>query len=827
MSKKNRNALKSQPVVAHTANPTLPASPEGHVVYPELIKPQSGLETLSRTVRSLIPSFATSSSPNPPSATLRPASQRSYGSYASTADPSPVPDDSTPTNAVGWSRWSSIQNKYLLLVAYQSAGFHIWDFTQLDAVKEVLHLPSIGPVVSATLIAPRNHPTLLLLCGSGEDATLNVYSLRSHTFLKRIGIPNACSVQANTRFIAVGVQSTSPTSPAIHILAASGDYVHLYVVPSSSVSPYTVTSPIFSLSSSRLLAYASSEPPAHLQSPQTPPSSYPPSNPFTALASPGATPASNLATGLSVVGSTMLTGAMRLGTGVLEGVKLGINAAGYGAEDAGKREDARGSVSRSAPPVHSSPLASRGHARRASAQIRSAISGPGGAASPGDGGEWITVLDLQPLLSASVSTEEAPKLQTPLSPSSSFLATSPPLTYLSIPPDTTQTPEVVVEFPYVKSGKSESTPPSRASPSKFYGLTSTTSRLHSSLPTTVSKKAITSLAWSPDGALLAVGGEDGGSVRVFKLPRSRRGKDADDKLRINRRLGKATLVYELLRGVTPASIHDISWSADGLWNGFVSSNGTLHAFSVHPQSGEPDGASQVYGRVLNSTSRAVASVRLRPLARLRQPFFGDEQEAGSNARSQPPQQNLSPDPSGNEDQPSTPPTFAFLPVTISRKSARLPSAPEPSSLPNTLPSGGLGTEEKVKGFNDVLVFLPDEGRVVVWRNTLHIAASPTPANTSPASRRIEPSPSIVGDAPVPNATTSGLPSSLPSTAGVISGVARMVGLGEGGFTGNRGGLVSQAAVLASWDIARGDSWPDVKSAWDEKPAATGEAPRRS
>lgn len=455
----------------------------------------------------------------------------------------------------------------LLLVAYQSAGFHIWDFAQLDGAKEFLHLPSIGPVISASVI-PRKHPILLLLCGTGEDATLSVYSLTSHVFVKRINIPNARSVRANSRFLVVGVESSTSTSPAIHILASTGDYEHLYTIPSTSVSPHTTASPVYSLSSSRLLAYASAEPPAHLQSPQTSPSSYPPSNPFTPLPSPGGTSTSNFAAGLSVVGSSMLTGAMRLGTGVLEGVKLGINVAGYGADDT-KGDDTRAPISRSAPPIHPSPLASRGHVRRASAQIRSAISGGPAAISSVDGGEWVTVLDLQPLLGSSISTDTAPKLHSPISPSSSFLATSPPLIHLSLSVDDSRSPDVVAEFRYIKSGKTESQPPSRASPSKF-----STSRLSSSLSSPGPGRAISTLSWSPDGAMLAVGGVDGASIRVFAIPRGRRALDTEEKTR-TRRAGDATLVYELMRGVTPAVINDTHWSADGLWNGFVSTNGTL------------------------------------------------------------------------------------------------------------------------------------------------------------------------------------------------------------------------------------------------------------
>jgi len=510
-----------------------------------------------------------------------------------------------------------------------------------------LYLTSVGPVISASIVSSplfhRNSPILFLLTGSGDNATLCVYSLLEHTFLKRICIPYARTIQANDRFVCVGVDisasrhavrsSNESVSPAIHVLAAFGEYKHLYTVPGSSISPHTSSSPTFALSSSRLLTYASTEPPAHLQSTKTTSSTYPPSNPFSPLPTSSPSPASNFTTGLSVVGSAVLTGAMRLGTGVLEGVKMGINAAGYGGDTVGERDtEGRRVVSRSAPATHVSPLSAKGHTRRASAQVRPAVpGGPGGHAGVADGGEWITVVDLQPLLGHAPTTEADLTIHSPLS-HSGFFVTSPQLSHLEPVPADVKPPETVVEFPYTSSSSAAKVDPIshvRGSPTK-YGSHLSAPRLPSTHSTTSNpaSKAVMGIKWNPDGSMLAVGGADGNSVRIFSIVRGRRvaGVESDKKGKNSGENGAARLVYELMRGVTPASIRDIRWSADGLWCGFVSDKGTLRecfpsslrlfnfgrdyiltcltdVYALHPQAGEADGISHLSGRILNSSKR--------------------------------------------------------------------------------------------------------------------------------------------------------------------------------------------------------------------------------
>jgi hypothetical protein len=130
------------------------------------------------------------------------------------------------------------------------------------------------------------------------------------------------------------------------------------------------------------------------------------------------------------------------------------------------------------------------------------------------------------------------------------------------------------------------------------------------------------------------------------------------------------------------------------------------------------------------------------------------------------------------------------------------------------------------GFQDLLVFDPVEGVLVLWRCTLR--ANSTGAVASSSERpSLERHPSVVGDAAVEAAGQEGgsgtRVGSLP-IGGVLSGVARIAGLsrmadGAGGvmsaLTGGSG-LVGEGAVIVSWDLKRGENWAEVKDAFTEK-----------
>lgn len=475
-------------------------------------------------------------------------------------------------------------------------GFHIWDVSSLDAIEERLYLPALGPVIAACLIPDiKVFPSkLLLLVGNGKDTSLNIYSLDSHSTIARHSIPHARTIQANATFICVGVEAAPDTRltyanvsrdgpSAIHVFTTASDYSLLYSIPSSSLSAPL----IFALSSSRCLAYASPQPPVHRKQ-HNPPTSYPPSN------VPAATLplTSGLATGAAVIGSGVLSGARILGSGLVEGMKMGMTAAGYrsASSNGGELTPERDKLfSRSAPTSNVSPLSSRGHSRRASGNVNSRNTGSPSGASQAitgahEGGNWVTILDLQPLLQPPTSErgDHDHNDRSPIPRSSSFHSNLPTLSTLSSP-TATYPPFTLAEFQYSalsSSILSTFRPLGRASPGDSTSLSMTP--VSKSTPT--GAETITSMRWTSDGSMIAVGGSSGGSAKVFKvLRRSRRrghpaassgdeGKGGMDKGMI---VGEVSLVSELVRGVSSASVDGFRWSEDGLWSALLSSNGTL------------------------------------------------------------------------------------------------------------------------------------------------------------------------------------------------------------------------------------------------------------
>lgn len=130
------------------------------------------------------------------------------------------------------------------------------------------------------------------------------------------------------------------------------------------------------------------------------------------------------------------------------------------------------------------------------------------------------------------------------------------------------------------------------------------------------------------------------------------------------------------------------------------------------------------------------------------------------------------------------------------------------------------------GFQDLLVFDPVEGVLVLWRCTLR-ANSTGVATPSPERPSLERHPSVVGDAAVEPAGQEGVGGSRVGSlpiGGVLGGVARMTGLsrmadGAGGvmsaLTGGSG-LVGEGAVIVSWDLKRGENWGEVKDLFTDK-----------
>ncbi|PVF93762.1 hypothetical protein CPB86DRAFT_741952 [Serendipita vermifera] len=740
------------------------------------------------------------------------------------------------------------------MVAYHRGGFHIWDFSVLDEAKEALYLPTVEHVVAAAITSPHaitsatdRQVTLLLLLGPSDSTELMVHSLKEHSAIKRISVPNACRIEANAKFICVSVSTIESNAPAqgqavtpgIHILSNSPKYEHLYTIPLHDTS-IPSSAPVIALSSGRLLAYSSTLP-STPQEQQAQSTSYPPSNPLLhSSESSGirSTASSALTAGLATVGSGMVTGALKIGSGMMEGVKMGIAAAGYGANsDRDMSNEAARMTSRSAPPTHPSPLYSRGHTRRASGQVRSAI--PSAGSDPhhregkkdAAGAGWITVVDLHTLLPPSTEHsavddetdgEHVPSVKSPSS--SSFIATHATLTKLGAS-KSAKGPEIVVEFQYPSSAnplatvKRKPSPapsaPDYSSPLSSPGLTSLHPNVFSK-----SENGISSLKWNDNGSMLAIGSAEGGSVKVIRIlqpsPAQRRRDEASAKRGRDMnttasrpkdpQLGYArvAVAYELMRGVTPSTIATIGWSQDGLWNAFVSGNRTVHLFAVNPTGGAPDEASHIQRKVLNSsTQHKNETWRLQASARLRKPYLpptsstDTDKDKSQDVSAHGSREDLSKQDGWDASLPY--PAVTFVSEVASNSSRRLNISKEtrPSGDHDTLAGASTPGAQKATS-QDILVFDPVEGAVVLWRCSTGRPSTPVDGTESPTKKPMERATSVVGELPTPEATGGRWKTISALTKGGISGVARMAG------------VIRDGEVIAKWVLKRDESWPEVK-----------------
>ncbi|KAG8805123.1 hypothetical protein FRC17_005716, partial [Serendipita sp. 399] len=640
-------------------------------------------------------------------------------------------------------------------------------------------------------------PRLLLLTKAGDGVVFSAFVLQSYACVKRIEIPGAKRVQANRKFVIISVESVPGHSTAgLHILSATDDYNPLHTINNTLLAPHTLTEPIFHLSSTRLLAYSSAIPPVHRISTHSPytGTSYPPVsvNDGAAIPRAGGGPASALTSSLAYVGTGVLTGAMRLGAGVVEGVKLGINASGYGGatSSAAQRSEAeRSAFSRSAPASHASPLSSRGHNRKASGQRRSAVVGPSYGAGVGeqtpdtDSGQWITVLDLEPLLSSMERNvlgdlehpESSQASSSRLSRASSFVVNQPSLTQLPEAPAGSSTPEIVSEFQYLPGTSLASTLMYRSGGTSA-SASNTDVRTSSLTPAPSSadehlNSAVSALQWNSSGTMLAVGGRDGGGLKVFRILRTMRAASNEKKSGSGRAgeqlTDKVQLVYELQRGMTPAVVQGIRWSADGLWAGLISDKGTIHVFPIVPDGGQPGGRSHVLGRLMNNDAIFKAS-------------------------------------------------------------------------PKSLVVSEDISHESDDGFQDLLAFDRETGLLALWR--IHLRLIGVRENSGPGT-------DTTTGRPIERTTTFGyhvnpgappseeaqLPSTTPSSvpaAGLLSGIARLSAYARNRevqlpFSLGSSRLTSTDSVIASWSLRRGDDWKEYKQLWPSTARAVKKSGRGS
>lgn len=700
-------------------------------------------------------------------------------------------------------------------MAYKHGGFHVWDLSKLDAAQEVLHLSSFGPVTSACVISGLSPPTeshksdlLLLLTDVGAEANFTVYSLHTGDISKRISIPYASEVQANSRFAVVSTASAEAAtdgkdSSALVVFDVARDFAFLYSIK----QPNSLSTPIFALSSSRMLAFASS---TALSQPLAPSNTaaYPPVSSDMSRIDMRSAQGSALSSSLAFVSGGMLTGARLLGSGVAEGMRIGMNAVGYsGSKSRPVSGEYRPSdaYSRSAPNTQSA-LSSQRHYRRASGQIRSAVSGPGTSQNPG-AGCWIIVVDLQPLASASI---EKPGQE--MSVSRSFIAKSPPLTRLDFDQPADAKPWTVAEA-YYQLPQPLLPTASKGSP------ISTPNRVHSRVTSQEdlgdlgNLSPVTFMSWNRRGNMIAVGGRDSTGVQVYQVRRNvgqrRRRSHAD--VEDDKPEGDLLPIYDLQRGLTTATIDSITWSNDGLWNAFTSERGTIHLYAVDPDGGPPVALAHVVGQTRDGSVRADShSIRLQAVSRLRQPYT-ESLVPEKNEDTVAGDLDIADQTSG----PRIPASITFLDRAASTSSRRIPFQSTDTSVEGS-PSSG---------FQDILVFNPASGHVLLWRCSLEAY---TESESRSDLRAMERTSSVVQNHD--NDVGRASPSTSAPLSSVLSGVSRMTGLGNAAVSrlvGSKGSgrLIGSSSVVARWDLQRDEEWPEIRT--DKVADTTSSKPTRS
>ncbi|KAJ9107916.1 hypothetical protein QFC19_002659 [Naganishia cerealis] len=134
---------------------------------------------------------------------------------------------------------------------------------------------------------------------------------------------------------------------------------------------------------------------------------------------------------------------------------------------------------------------------------------------------------------------------------------------------------------------------------------------------TIRPPGVDVLSFAPGGTTLALGTSDGRSSFVVEIRPAAMGILA--KFSPNDEpTGAVWVRYELRRGVTPAIVEKIEWSACGGWIG-VGTRRTIHIFAIHPLGGRVSALQIRSSRPLNPDHLPTLSAKVCPVLRIRRP----------------------------------------------------------------------------------------------------------------------------------------------------------------------------------------------------------------
>ncbi|CEQ40271.1 SPOSA6832_01880 [Sporobolomyces salmonicolor] len=669
---------------------------------------------------------------------------------------------------VAWAGWDAIDGldgepRRMLLLAYKSGGFAIWDCSSLDTWFEILNLPHLdsaledklshklprgtGPVVGAAVLqsvgADPSGPLVALLTGRPPSATTShvlLYSLRTHRIVDTLSMPgSAHRILVNRRFLVVS--TTAPLALHIHTLV---DFRPAPFSPLTDVAPSQFDgTPVFSLGSGgRLLAYATDR---LLLS----------SRLDRSLAKPGAgllahsglfdagSPSSlddfggdrsRFMTDAGQVGGEV---ARRVGEGVMSGVKA-IGEAGLsywmtrGGGRGGEGRDGR----------EANDGAARTFSKSAPLPSMAGI------------GRRLSITTAKPTQ--------------PDSPSSSLDSST----------STAAGTVIVVDL------LSHSASKSRARGA----TTSTTQSLKTVAHFRPYHQSLALISLSPSSTMLLTASSQAHFFDVFELkPSVSIGLNATSAVpsAAGTNHGKVWHRYRLQRGFTTAQAASATWSPDGRFVAVGTGKGTTHVYAVQPTGGKPQIDKHFVPKVANMQELPPLSVVLSTIARIRPVAKAHESPVRLES-------------SSTAAGPAFP-SVIFLPKSASFQSSFRPAPLAYSSYPS--PRHRSSSVKAPPVIQDLLIFHPSSSSSVLHRLTALEIPPPTSAEGAVA------------------AASRGDVGRLATTA--VSGLTQLM-KSRGGFGGaagaGPGGEAAQAkrdwtvvaGRKAEWRVARTPGAGEVK-----------------
>ncbi|GAA5878655.1 hypothetical protein JCM16303_002159 [Sporobolomyces ruberrimus] len=585
------------------------------------------------------------------------------------------------------AKWDSLpgrpggEPRRILLLAYDSGAFAIWDCSSLDSWFELVSLRSLESALEPKLakryprgigfvvdyiVLPSNSIALVTRRANSSSSHVLLYTLDSHVVASAFDVPGVVHrISANRRYVTV---STS-TPLALHVLSVTS----LEPIPFSPISDLVPSpfdgAPVFSLGSGgRLLAYATdrSIPSSRLdRSPAKPGAGLLAQSGLfdTEPTTPSQSTSDFFTRGVGSQGGLLMSEAGQVGEQVArkvsEGVMSGVKAIGevgmsYWLTRSTNGRNQDGSVATGRDPKLSKSAPAQtvaGFGRRRSV--------PSSTATPPDSlysavAGTVIVVDL-------ASTPAVPRSGRPHRPSSP----SPSLrTIAHFRPY--HLPLALISF----------------SPSSTSLLTSSTSahsfdifELHPSCPI--------------------------GTSALRCVPSS---SDANS--------GKVWHRYRLQRGYTTARATSATWSDDGRFVAVGTGKGTAHTYAIQPMGGNPNLEKHFEPQVQNLTELPPLSINLSTIARVR-PSSSAAEDISSSSRSFP--------------------SFAFVPRTDSFASSFRPASKSFTTDPSH-PRPGRSSSPRMVPIQDLLVFDPSSTTAQLHRLSLSELATSSSSAVAAASR---------------------------------------------------------------------------------------------